>query len=1258
MRKPIKHPAAGALLLLLPIIAGLMLASGPSARAATNNLSQTPLFLTSPVEPNILLALDDSGSMDSEVLFQTNDGALWWNTTNQSFLSDESSETFNFNTNGGASGDWYKFFYLFPDGYQANGFGSNAHFAVPPIPAFAYARSPDYNKAYFDPNTTYVPWPDTNQYTFLKASPTAAPRNPMKSSEGTVDLEQESASHGGNEYEFEVFKGMTLPAGTVYDAGTGWQTAASDVAITGQAAYGIAYYPATFWVTKGTALPSYYATYQPGNTFSSTASNGVSVTNQLCRSSAQPFGSNGPTLYGYHINDACFSSSTDFQSAIQNFANWFTYYRKRSYAVRGSVGHAFSSVNDVRVGEFTINHRPASPAYLDMWNINGGGGLDGLLNQVYPQEPGGGTPNKSAVNKMGQLYESTTNVKNGSSAPVQYACQRNFGMLFTDGFSNAENLGVGNEDQALGSPFSDDVSDTMADVATQYYKNDLRPGLPKGKVLAPAGCNQTNPDPRLDCETFPHMQTFAVTLPQKGLIYGIDQNATQDPYKYPPNWDSLATDLTKNRNPAAIDDLWHATLDTRGQFLNANTPADVANSLKTALGTIAAENSTAATIATNSTKLSTDTRFYEAEFSSAFWSGNLVSFALNSTGQATNQLWSAAGQLTGSGGRNIFTFNDSTGSGGIDFSASSLSAAQQAALTPATALSSNDSWQNRLAWIAGSRSMEGAPYRKRNGTVLGDIINSDPIYVGNNNFGYAGMPETDASGNPVVPGANSYGTYLTDKQQGDGLVVVGANDGMLHAFNAKTGQEVFAYVPEGVYPNLKQLPKPAYQHHYYVDGSPAVGDVYIPDASTTGGSWHTFVVGTLGAGGRGVFGLDVTGLLTGATSSPTSSIVKWDDYPTSVMSGYAGGTATNSAGTPLADLGYTLPKANVALMNNGQWAAIVPNGYDSATGVASLYIINISNGQIIREINTNVGSPSSPDGLSGAIPVDVDGNRTTDYIYAGDLQGNLWKFNVTSSDPSKWTVTKLFQSTGPNGASQPITSQPTVGPDGRGGLMVYFGTGSYFQTGDNNVSNTSQTQTFYAVQDADVVSGGSSGNSKTLTRSDLLQQSFVAGTTVSGIPVRVSTDNKLDFSTYDGWYIDLTDAGPGERVVSTPTLDNGRIIFNTLIPSSTVCSYGGTSYLVELNALSGSRLSYTPLDLNGDHVFSKADYASVSINGQTVTVPVSAVEWGIGIVKNQAIVGKGNSEYKVAAGTASTAVKVLYENAGTLAGRLSWRQLR
>ncbi len=204
---------------LLPYLCVLILALSPPARALLS-VADTPLSLATGVAPNIVLAIDDSGSMDSEVLMPTNDGALWWNTDSKSFVGlngDDEPEfgVLNVNKNGRANGTWKKFVYLFPngtgEGNRVYSDSSNDHFAVPPIPEYAFARSPDYNKAYFNPADSYLPWPSVGSNIFLNTVAREAPSDPAVGN-FTFNLTQVVES-GGDNQTFMFFAGMPLPEG-------------------------------------------------------------------------------------------------------------------------------------------------------------------------------------------------------------------------------------------------------------------------------------------------------------------------------------------------------------------------------------------------------------------------------------------------------------------------------------------------------------------------------------------------------------------------------------------------------------------------------------------------------------------------------------------------------------------------------------------------------------------------------------------------------------------------------------------------------------------------------------------------------------------------------------------------------------------------------------------------------------------------------------------------------------------------------------
>jgi type IV pilus assembly protein PilY1 len=355
---------------------------------------------------------------------------------------------------------------------------------------------------------------------------------------------------------------------------------------------------------------------------------------------------------------------------------------------------------------------------------------------------------------------------------------------------------------------------------------------------------------------------------------------------------------------------------------------------------------------------------------------------------------------------------------------------------------------------------------------------------------------------------------------------------------------------------------------------------------------------------------------------------------------------------------------------DGSWAAIFGNGYNStgqADPTAQLFIVDLADGSLIRTIDTGAASGNTTgvvpagqhNGLSTPTPVDIDGDRITDYVYAGDLYGNLWKFDLTDTDSTKWDVAirttgsvkaprPLFRAVDASGNGQPITSRVEVGSHSEEGRMIYFGTGKYLETGDNTVPASPLVQSFYGIHDDD------SKTTSSITRSNLRQQTIIAERTEFDTRVRAVSNNTVS-TTQDGWYLNLVspvNGAEGERVVSNPILRAGRVIFTTLIPDPDPCSFGGTSWLMELDAQSGGRLNYSVFDLNDDGRFNEQEY--ILVDG--VMIPVS----GIGsddIIESPAIVSAGEIEYKYASGS-SGEIHVVTELGDDQSARQSWRQIQ
>ncbi|MFZ5483228.1 MAG: pilus assembly protein [Pseudomonadota bacterium] len=1203
-----------------------VLALVPSATLAVS-LADTPLFLGTGVKPNIMLVVDDSGSMDSEILMPTNDGALWWHTGDRSFVGRNASDAFqagtiNYNQAGGANGTWKKYVYLFPNGTNTGARlyadSTNDHYAVPPRPEYAFARSAEYNKAYYDPTKTYTPWPSTYGTNFPDATPTAAKSDPVRGTE-TLDLTTD-LNVNVNNWKFRGQIGMRDSAGNLL------ATDASRV---------YSYFPATYYVANAASL-TYDGTRNCATPNPSDYLAFVANPSMTLPADVHAIGPDGRCLTRYEIKPAVttYPSGRTYADEIQNFANWFTYSRKRHIAMRGGTLAAFDEMSGIRTGLFRFNNRVNPVTMLD-FDSERTTFFDTLKNFVNA----GGTPTRLALQHAGTQYRQT-----GAGAPIQERCQKNFAIVFTDGFANQDNVAVGNADGASGSPYSDPYSGTMGDIAMYHYNNNLRTDLtPAGDVPLNPSC-YTNPPDSMDCNPNLHMVTYAVTLGAQGSLFGVTHFDTQDAYDNPPTWQAP----TINRHPVQVDDLYHATVNGRGEMLNATSSDEIVIAMKSVLADISNETAAGAALAANSTRLSTDTVVYQAILYPRDWTGELRAIEVTTDGAPGSNQWTEANMVPVHGSRNIQTWNGTNS--GLAFQWSSLTSAQKNLIDSANASNPSSPIMNYLRGDKSNEIANGGTYRNRS-HPLGDIVNSDPYYAGAQNWGYNILAGTEGA---------TYMTHLESKKNGTKMVYVGANDGMLHGFRDTDGLELLAYVPNAVIGNLANLASPSYAHQYYVDGPSVVGDAYLNSA------WKSILVGSTGAGAKAVFALDVTN-----PDSFDASKVMWE--------------FTSSAHS---DLGYPVGRPMMAKLNNGRWAAIFGNGYESTGGDAKLFIIyldaDLSDGWTVNTDYVVIDTLNTTgNGLSAPTLYDSNNDRIVDYAYAGDLLGNLWKFDLSSSNPSQWgvynktgsTPKPFFTAKNASNQIQPITGGIEIGvaPPGETGVMLFFGTGQYLATGD--ITNA-QIQSFYGLWDTFGASNNSHidyGVSRTtkLVAQTILYEGDDPGNQVdtrsaSSHDVRVTSNETVDYDTMRGWFMDLItppNTLKGERVVSTPILRFDRVVFATLIPSTDPCVPGGTSWLMELTAATGSRLDYSAFDLNDDAHFDNSDFVTVSIdddgdgNPETVTVPISSMLSTVGIIDTPTVVSAGEIEYKLAGGTSANIMSVTESGDPAGSGRVSWRQL-
>nr|WP_314629199.1 PilC/PilY family type IV pilus protein [uncultured Noviherbaspirillum sp.] len=605
------------------------------------------------------------------------------------------------------------------------------------------------------------------------------------------------------------------------------------------------------------------------------------------------------------------------------------------------------------------------------------------------------------------------------------------------------------------------AADTLADVAAYYYHTDLRrPGL--GNCMNAVDtdvCDNNVPVSPEDPASHQHMTTFTLGLGVSGTLRYDPGYASAQSGPFADIRNGVADwPPPVEFGPARVDDLWHAAVNGGGYYFSAADSAALATMLSNALTRVRSGLGAAAAVATSRLEpIAGDNQVFLASYRNVAWDGELEARSIDpATGQVSaTALWSAQTRLRSqaeSGDRTILT---DSGAGQEDsrlkpFTWEALSADERPLFgdlcTPAAKLSqcANFSADQRaaidgeklLAYLRGSSRDAGgvsALFRERE-RVLGDIVNAQPLYVAAPPFNYADT------------GYLAFQAKASSRQR---MVYAAANDGMLHAFRASgadAGSEAWAYVPALMLPELYRLAdrNHAALHRYLLDASPVAGDICpkAPPASCDAGEWRTILVGGYGAGGRGYYALDIT--------DPAAPRSLWQ-Y-----------TVANDA-----DLGLSFGNPVIAKRGDGTWVVALASGYNNVSpgdGGGYLTVLEAATGVRLQKIATGAGSADTPSGLARISAwVDSPSDNTAARIYGGDLLGNVWRFDIDNGSAVR--LAQLGQSGGV-GTPQPVTTRPELAVVRRGGAtypLVVVGTGSYLGTSD--VASTAQ-QSLYVLKDS------------------------------------------------------------------------------------------------------------------------------------------------------------------------------------------------
>jgi type IV pilus assembly protein PilY1 len=682
-----------------------------------------------------------------------------------------------------------------------------------------------------------------------------------------------------------------------------------------------------------------------------------------------------------------------------------------------------------------------------------------------------------------------------------------------------------------------------------------------------------------------------------------DSNADKIPNKIPTSAPLQSSEFDKRNNKTGVD----GADGIPDNYFRVDNPLGLEIGLERAFQDISQQSSLSA-LGAQTTRVTNGSKLFQASFNSGDWSGSLAAFNLTGAARVGVKLWEASGRnlssaLVNPDTRKIVTTRDSDGSV-VPFRWPDLSANQQALLNSIPSGTVDGRGQERLAYLRGDGTLEGAgslQFRQRINTKLGDIVTSSPVFVGEPNGG--------------LPGSDYLSFYNIHKTRTP-VVYVGANDGMVHGFDAATGDELFGFVPSQMYRNLSHLTMQDYSHRFFVDGLMTQQDAKV------NGQWGTYLAGGMGKGAQGVYLLDVTNPNNFANEGSAQNVVKWEF------------TDKDDA-----DMGYVYSAPIIRLMPNNKWAVIFSAGYNateadshfnatSGAGKGAIYIAYLSGpggpnktwrqGVDYFKLQSGEGTPSAPNAFGGVTTVDNGSDGNVDYIYAGDIQGNLWRFFI-GDNPSTWASAanrfKKFTATSPTGQKQSITSAPEVvsGPNSQG-VIVTFGTGRLLERRDVDTTTGPYVQNaMYGIWDKPIAVDDTKLSDTFVGKSDLMLQRLIAtennaaanaatadlkfSLLTAFVPnyTRVERTNTVFGATNPdatgptnktqpqlGWMLYEPSIAEGERTIYKPEVADGVVVYVNIMPSADICGGGGSEAQYVLDVYTGGRNPFGGFDRDGN----------------------------------------------------------------------------
>jgi type IV pilus assembly protein PilY1 len=912
--------------------------------------------------------------------------------------------------------------------------------------------------------------------------------------------------------------------------------------------------------------------------------------------------------------DCAAATSCTYAEEMSNFATWYTFYRTRNQMMKTAVGQAFAPLtSSYRVGLATLRDVNKDGSIAMIPATFTGADRASWYRLLYATTASGGTPMRNAVHKVGQMFAT-------NAAVVTELCQPNFMLVTTDGYWNGgTTTDVTDNDKqedanhfctvaggCVDSNSPNTNSNSLADVALYWYNGGSN-GAPKSLIAGRTGLTAAMTENMAVDGTVParagenkhlHITTYTLGLGVDGIMtYDPDYDkagtvgdfsklltgATGCPWngggKYV--WPNVHSDDPNTDYQERVDDLWHAAVNGRGKYFTASVPAEVVAGITSALNNMQSVSGAASAAATSTPNISlNDNDIFSDTYTTVKWYGELSAqkIDINDGTVGTASTWNTSAtigthvgpsadtrtiyMLDASAPRTLKPFKyqnmNSTETAWFDNRCSVL--AQCTTLTDAQKVSAN-SGENLVNWLRGQQqyaddtiyraysSYQASPASTAVPIVLGDIASSKPAFARDPRKGYtiAGYAKFKADNTPPLVTARK------------AMVYTAANDGMLHAFDAATGEEQWAYAPRITMKKLAALASTNYStnHVFTTDGSPELADVQI------GGVWKTVLVAGLGGGGRGYYALDVT--------DPLHPGLLWEMCTDSALC---------SVSTPHLGLSYGNPQFG---MWQGKWVVYLTSGYNNVKdvdggtggdGAGHLFIVDIASGALtdISNLSGDATLPTpTPSGLAKitAISANPATDPLTTYIYGGDNQGQMWRFDLTDAT-GKVVVVKM----GDAGALKPITTRPDVSScqvsstsagktTTSTSRVVLFGTGRLLDVPD---TTNADVQTLFLLKDKDGVAGNPISDIRGTT---MVQQKLSVLDATHANSYLVSNKG-VDLSTMNGWFLDW-DINPRERLNLDPKIVNGGVnVVTNVTGVSSACSVGGSSNVYQVGLCTGS----------------------------------------------------------------------------------------